>query len=48
MECRRIGLSANCTPRLRVGDAGTLSSARSVIFIAIVSENGPSSVRSDI
>jgi len=38
MECRRIGLSANCTPRLRVGDAETHSSARSVIFVAIVSE----------
>jgi hypothetical protein len=37
-----------CTSRLRVGDAETHSSARSVIFIAIVSESGDSSVRSDI
>ena len=43
-----IGLCANCTPRMRAGDAETYRSARSVIFIAIVSESGDSSVRSDI
>jgi hypothetical protein len=48
LEYWGIGLCGNCTPGPRTGDDERFSSARSVIFIAIVSESGDSSVRSDI
>ena len=50
LEGWRVGGLALCELhlRLRAGNAETHSSARSVIFIAIVSENEASSDRSDI